>query len=401
MSYLLNSRSFKVIRSFIFWSHLVVGLAMGIIVAVMSLTGVLIAFEEEILAWLDRDIRRLSVEEGSAHRSITEVLEALPKESEGQGLSGLTFYADANASWVARYGRNQAIYVNPYSGEWSPMPSDRAHHWFHVLTDWHRWLGAEGAGRATGRAITGACNLGFLFLLLSGLFLWVPRKWTRRAFIAITIVKAGAKGKARDWNWHHAFGLWSTPVLLVLVATGVVISYPWAGNLVYRLAGEEPPPPRRGPPGMMAATPIAPPAGQTAALDWEVQLQQVQSAFPDWREITLRVSGSVTPQAETATMFSLRNHRERPRFASTQVMLDPCRGEILSQSGYRDMSSGRKARMWMRYLHTGEAFGFWGKLIAALASGVALILVWTGFALSWRRFMRGSRNKGKKPLLKV
>jgi hypothetical protein len=32
------------------------------------------------------------------------------------------------------------------------------------IIDWHRWLGVEGEGRATARAITGACNLAFFWL---------------------------------------------------------------------------------------------------------------------------------------------------------------------------------------------------------------------------------------------
>ena len=56
------------------------------------------------------------------------------------------------------------------------------------MTDWHRWLGATGEGRATGRMITGACNLAFLFLVVSGFYLWFPRTWTWRQFRAVDLV---------------------------------------------------------------------------------------------------------------------------------------------------------------------------------------------------------------------
>jgi hypothetical protein len=39
-------------------------------------------------------------------------------------------------------------------------------------------------------------------------------------------------------------------------------------------------------------------------------------------------------------------------------------------------------------LHTGEFFGFFGKCMALLASLSAMLLVWTGFALSYRRWRR-------------
>jgi uncharacterized iron-regulated membrane protein len=37
-------------------------------------------------------------------------------------------------------------------------------------------------------------------------------------------------------------------------------------------------------------------------------------------------------------------------------------------------------------IHTGEALGWFGQFIAALASLGGAFLVWTGFALSWRRY---------------
>jgi uncharacterized iron-regulated membrane protein len=47
----------------------------------------------------------------------------------------------------------------------------------------------------------------------------------------------------------------------------------------------------------------------------------------------------------------------------------------------------------MRFLHTGEALGWPGKLLAALASLGGAFLVWTGFALAWRRFFPLSRSQ--------
>ena len=49
------------IRKSIFWLHLGSGLTAGLIVAIMSATGVAIAFEAEILQWIDRDVRTVSV----------------------------------------------------------------------------------------------------------------------------------------------------------------------------------------------------------------------------------------------------------------------------------------------------------------------------------------------------
>jgi uncharacterized iron-regulated membrane protein len=73
--------------------------------------------------------------------------------------------------------------------------------------------------------------------------------------------------------------------------------------------------------------------------------------------------------------------------------LDPYTAAVLKRESYADSSSARKFRSWTRFLHTGEALGFTGKLLAGLASLGGVFLVYTGFALSWRRFFATSRTE--------
>jgi uncharacterized iron-regulated membrane protein len=87
-----------------------------------------------------------------------------------------------------------------------------------------------------------------------------------------------------------------------------------------------------------------------------------------------------------AMTFSIREQDAWPLFATKQVSLNPFTGEVAKQEGYADYNSGRKLRTWLRFLHTGEAFGWLGQLIAAIASFGGSVLVYTGFALAWRRF---------------
>ncbi len=113
---------------------------------------------------------------------------------------------------------------------------------FGAVTGWHRWFNATGDSRPAARAITGASNVAFLFLILSGIYLWLPRIWKWAAFKARLLFNEKATtAKARDFNWHHVFGIWSAIPLAVVVATATVFSYPWASDLVYRIAGESPP----------------------------------------------------------------------------------------------------------------------------------------------------------------
>ena len=99
-----------------------------------------------------------------------------------------------------------------------------------------------------GKAITGVSNLIFLFIVISGFYLWWPRTWTWTQFRQVIWFRGGLSSKARDFNWHHVIGYWSLVPLAVIVWSGVVIGYPWASDLTFRMAGEAPPrPPQGGP----------------------------------------------------------------------------------------------------------------------------------------------------------
>ena len=96
---------------------------------------------------------------------------------------------------------------------------------YRTVTNVHRWLAVEGEHRATARAITGACNAAFLLLAVTGLSLWVAAAVERAQHVAaVTLVRSGLRGKARDFNWHNAIGFWCAPILIVLTASGMVMS---------------------------------------------------------------------------------------------------------------------------------------------------------------------------------
>ena len=68
------------------------------------------------------------------------------------------------------------------------------------------------------------------------------------------------------------------------------------------------------------------------------------------------------------------------------LTLDSETGRAIAWETFADQSRGRRFRSLLRFAHTGEFWGLTGQTIAGVVSFVACILVWTGFALAWRRF---------------
>jgi uncharacterized iron-regulated membrane protein len=234
------------LRRIIFWLHLTAGVLAGTVILVMSVTGVLLAFERQIVAFAERDTRTVTPPTSDAPRLSLNTLVAKAREIVPAGApSGITLSADPAAAAMVNFGREQTVFVDPYTGAVRDNGITATRDFFRVVTDWHRWLGTDADNREIGRAVTGACNAAFMVLVMSGFYLWWPRRWTRLALRAVIIPSLTLHGKPRDWNWHNAVGFWSAPVLLFMTVTALMISYQWAGNLIYTLTGSEPPPTRR------------------------------------------------------------------------------------------------------------------------------------------------------------
>jgi uncharacterized iron-regulated membrane protein len=412
-------------RQILFWFHLCAGVVAGIVVLIMSVTGAAIAFEKEIVAKAEQEVRRVPAPASGASRITLDALLDRVREKQPARPSAVTVFADPKAAVSISFGRTNALYANPYTGDVSQQGAPVIRSFMQVMTDWHRWLGREGDGRAVGKAITGACNVAFLFLAVSGICLWWPRNWSWTALKGIVLFNTTLRGKARDWNWHNVIGIWSAPVLVILTATAMIISYRWASDMVYKVTGTTPPAAGAGSGALSgAAVEMPQPAAGAKALGYEALVAAVQREIPQWEQISIRPGGppqrsGVSPNADRptgergpaqpqSTPRPERNSESRnasqpvsvtvrelngwPLFASIQLSVDPFTGSILKRESFPDYNTGRKVRTWMRFLHTGEALGFIGKLVAALASLGGAVLVWTGLTLAGRRFIAWRRK---------
>jgi uncharacterized iron-regulated membrane protein len=365
----------KRVRDVIFWCHLLTGVFVGVVVFIMAATGVLLTYEKQTTTWVD--LRAYSVTPSDSRLSV-ETLLAKVREARPETPTGITVRSDPSAPTSITYPQGRTVLVNPYSGAVLGEGSRGVRDFFHVVTDIHRWLGAQGESRDVARAITGACNLGFLFLVVSGIYIWWPRKWTRPQVRNVMWFRRGLSSKARDFNWHNVIGFWCFLPLLIVVLSGVVISYTWAGNLAYRIVGEEPPPPRSGPgPGGPGNQPAEP---STEGLDdvWSRAEQQI----PEWRTISLQLPTS--PDAPAA--FSIDAGSGGQPQARAQLVLNRATGEVVRWEPFSSYSTGRKLRTILRFAHTGEVLGIGGQTLAGIVSLGATVLAWTGLSLSWRRF---------------
>lgn len=434
-------------RTILFWMHLVAGVSAGVVVLVMSVTGVLLTYEKQMAFWAEtRHMRVAPPQPGVARLPLDTLVDRLQAAKPSVAVQSITLRSNANEPASALLARDGTVYVDPYTGAILGTASSDLRAFFRTMTNWHRWLAMTGDYRATGRAITGAGNLIFLFIVLSGFYLWLPRVWRWVQFKQVLWFRRGLSSKARDFNWHNVAGFWSAIPLAIVVASGSVISYPWASNLVYRALGEEPPPPASraapapagggarasggglGPtderarilqrPGVVVAA-VGPEANSvvrgtsahksgittnrgllhhpaTSGADvrsvahepepvtLDRLLARAEQHVAGWRAITL----TLPKEPGVPVSFNIdRGNGGQPQLRGT-LTLDPVSGAVVSWQPFASLSTGRRVRSVLRFAHTGEVLGFAGQTIAGLVSLATAVLVWTGMALAWRRMLR-------------
>lgn len=383
-------------RKILFWLHLIAGCIAGTIILVMSATGLLLTYERQILARADRGAYQIS-NPPSSRLSIDDLLTRM--EGELTPNSSLVIRSNPSEPVEISLGREGAVYASPYDGRVLGRSDPETRRFFQSITSWHRWLGADGEGRATAKAITGACNLAFLFIVASGIYLWLPKVWSRQHLRPIVWFRSNSSGKARDFNWHNVFGFWTAIPLLIVVASAVPMSYSWGNRLLYQMTGSEIPT-FNGPPGEKGggkgkAGPRkkrgGPPSEQREDRPMEREERRpslnapwtrAQQQVAGWKSISLRIPNR--PSADVVFTIDTGDGGQ-PQKRST-LTLDPANAAVRKWETFDSTSPGRQLRSWTRFAHTGEYYGIVGQTIAGVACFAALMLVWTGIALALRRF---------------
>lgn len=378
----------RLLRRILFWTHLAVGLAAGALVFIMAVTGVLLTYQKQMTVWADlRGLDGAPPAAGGIALPADTLLARLAAAQQATP-TAIVWREGASTPVEVQFGREKRVFVNAYTAEVLGTGSAGMRGFFRQVTDWHRWLAAKGDTRDLGRAATGAANLAFLLIVLSGMWLWWPRNLTWASVRSVLWFRRGLSGKARDFNWHNVIGVWSAIPLVIVVASGVVISYPWASALVFRAAGETPPAPAapRGSAGADKAAPVLPGAVQA-------RLAVAQGQMPNWRTISLTLP--TRPNADAS--FSLdRGMGGEPHKRATAVITQE--GQVNEVQSFSSQSPGRRLRSILRFAHTGEVLGVFGQTLAGLVSLGSAVLVFTGITLSLRRLRAWLRRRTKPAL---
>ena len=377
-------------RRILFWAHLASGVAAGLLILLMSATGVLLAYEKQLVASAEQG-NRVAVPADAPQLTVDALASNAHAAAPGAQRLALVLSADPAMAVTVTRGRDAPLWLHPWTGELVPDAAAGTRDFLHQMEELHRWMGGD--ARSLRANAMDLANLLFVFIVLSGLYLWLPAVWRWRSVKPRVVPGLRyVNGKARDYAWHQSFGVWMLVPLAVIAGTGVVMSYGWANTLLFAAYGEQPPqrggPPGGGPPGGGGGPPREAAALSQPRASLDQLVAAARSQFPEWQRLTVPL---LRDAAKIDIAVELPGSGPRPprrtvtlsTADASLIKLSPPPAEAAARQ-----SPGQRARNWVRFAHTGEQYGVVGQTIAALASLLACLLVYTGLALAWRRLVR-------------
>ena len=215
--------------------HLWLSVPTGIIITLVCFSGAMLVFEKEITEAIKPELYFVKDAKGEPipmQQLMEKVEETLP---DSVSISGVTVFADSTRTYQVSLSkpRRASIYVNQYTGEVTGR-SERLP-FFNTMFHLHRWL--LGSSSGVGKLLTGICTLLLVFILVTGILMWLTnRNKPLKASLAIHVTK----GWGRFWHdLHVAGGIYTTIFLLAIALTGLTWSFSWYRTGFYACFGVE------------------------------------------------------------------------------------------------------------------------------------------------------------------
>lgn len=355
------------------WLHLWLGLASGVVVVILGITGCILVFEQEIKSisspWLfaEKPAR-------GAVLSPSKIYLAVKNELPDKEIRSV-WYRGENRSAIVSIKSDSLVYVNPYTAKVTAMVDHED--FFEFINDGHRrlWLPAK-----LGKQVIGWSTFTFFILLVTGLVLWWPKKWNKAGRNQSFKVKWKARFKRVNYDLHNVLGFYSLLLALLMAITGLVMSFTWFGNSCYWLTGG---------------------SGQLVKEKTEVFQGKPDKMLSGADQVWSTVQREIALYNKDQVIISFPDEPDEPFYACTDMVngywrdlyFNPVNLHLTASSGKRlsELRFADQVRKLNYSLHVGAFAGLTSKIVFFFASLICASLPVTGFYIWW-----GKKKKSKK-----
>ncbi|QGM96922.1 PepSY-associated TM helix domain-containing protein [Methylocystis parvus] len=382
-----GARSRDHVRRVFLRIHQFVGLFAGAIFVLIGLSGALLAFREDIDESLNAPLMRVETPAQPVFISPDDILAAAAASMPpGAKLERLTMPrhkgAAATVGYMAETDDLDAYFyetfVDPYTakvkGQRVSLHGDDIYSQplIRILMAFH-WTLLLGVNNAY---LIGCLAIAILASVLIGVYLWLPRGGDWRLGLK---VKWGASSERVVYDLHRSVGVYMAAVLLVMLATGAAMIFKPATRAAVNLFS---------PVGGEADFGRSAPAPGQSPIPVGAAIAAADKIFPDGRILWVSL-----PSAPSGVYVVGKQALDEPSRSSTfrNVGVDQYSGRVLGVQNRKNFTAGETFLEWLHPLHSGEAFGEFGRPLVFLIGLTPLLLYMTGF-MRWRGKGRARRR---------
>ncbi|MFT3947339.1 MAG: PepSY-associated TM helix domain-containing protein [Agriterribacter sp.] len=372
------------------WLHLWLGLISGIIMVIVCLTGCIWVFQDEITMLLEPETKVAA--QNKPVLAPSQLMHIADSLYPGKPVSYASHQQGKAAYLALGKGRrgNTIIRLNPYDGNIISISEKKEGEtdFFRFILNGHRflWLPYE-----IGRPIVNYGTLVFVIILITGMVLWWPKKWTKATREQSFKIKWKATFKRVNYDLHNVLGFYSLLVLLAIALTGMVYGIEWYSKSLYWVtSGGDTLPEFKRPVSDSTQSGKYTPA-QIMDIAWnKVEKANADAkgfyySFPDTSRRSSAILIYVYP-----TVGKYYNNRSFTFDQHTGQQL-PGANKVYD-TRFEDAPAGAKIRRMNYDIHVGAILGLPGKVLAFFAALIGASLPVTGFIVWWGK----QKKKGKK-----
>jgi len=358
------------------WLHLWLGIVSGIIVIILSITGCILVFEQEIRQvtnpWLHAEKQGEQLPPSVLYKAVAD---ALPNKE----IYSIWYHGEGKTAHFS-LNSDSMVYVNPYTAEVVAMVDHED--FFHFIEEGHFYLWFP---EAIGEIIVGWGTFIFFFILLSGLIMWWPKRWNKKEMNNSFKVKWKARFKRLNYDLHNVLGFYSLTIAAIIAITALIMSFTWFNTGVYWLSG-----------GDKIENIIS--KSDTTINQQVVSLQQIDKA---WKKGT----DEIAEYNKDQIIVSFPKKASDVIELCTDMINGSWRYVNLDQHTLKELPSSQsklkdeQLANWLRRnnfsLHVGAIGGITTKIIFFLVSLICASLPITGFYIWWGKRKKKIRKKQK------
>lgn len=369
-------------------AHLYLGLSLGLLLALLGLTGSFLVFNHAIDEWLNPGLLR-AARPDAPRAPLAAITDAVAAATGDQAPTGRLLLPPRHPGGVFVVYHTEKSGDDYHLTEIHVDPTTAAvlgrRVWGEYFVSWIYVLHSHLHAGDAGEAAVGLAGVGLLISVGTGLILWWPI-WRKGGLRAATRIKRSRL----NFDLHKTGGVASSLALAVVAFSGVYMVFPgWFRPVLAVVAPLTPFVPVQNPPA---------PAGATAEITPDAALAAAQTHFPAARWVA--TSLPVAPTDPYVVTFR-RPGEVRRTWGRCVAWVDRHTGATLRVQDGHTQTAGDVFADWQFPLHNGEAGGLLGRWLVFLTGLTPTLLGVTGTALWWRKRRSRARQQARKVVVRA